>query len=123
VRDLRLIIASALALSASHLAHAVNIGFLRDAPITFFSQEEMGMFKQTVLRSLADNADGQTSRWSSTTSDSGGEVTPLDTRNVDDTTCRRTRIVNRAKGREGFGVYEFCLQPDGDWKIVSRAPN
>ena len=106
-----------LAIGTSVGAYAFNTRFLRDAPITLFSKQDLQLFQQTVMRSLAHNADGQTTRWSSATTDSNGEITPLDTRTVDKTTCRRTRIVNRAQGRDGHGVYEFCQQPDGDWKI------
>lgn len=101
-------------------AHALNTAFLREAPIAFFSKDDLDLFRDTVMLTLVRNADGETAKWQSTTTDSNGEVTPLDTRSIDGTTCRRTRILNRAKGREGQGVYELCRQPNGEWKVVNR---
>ena len=109
-----------VAISSAADAYAFNTAFLREAPIAFFSKDDLDLFRDTVMLALVRNADGETTKWKSSTTDSNGEITPLDTHEVDGAACRRTRIVNRAKGREGTGVYELCRQEDGDWKVVNR---
>ena len=107
-------------LCAAPSTHALNTGFLRDAPSALFTEDDLLVFEAAVLQAVSDNADNEMLSWQSTDTDSRGEITPLDTKTANGLTCRRTRIVNYARGTEGEGVYELCQQPDGDWKIVSR---
>jgi len=116
------ILSALVALVLAAQAHAFNTAFLRDAPVGLFTKDDLLVFKAAVLQAVAENADGEMLSWQSSDTDSRGEVTPLDTKTVKGATCRRTRIVNHARGRNGEGVYELCQQPDGDWKIVSPAP-
>jgi surface antigen len=101
-------------------AYALNIDFIRGAPMTLFTEDDRLVFEAAVLQAVSDNADNEMMSWQSTDTDSRGEVTPLDSKTVDGLTCRSTRIVNHAKGKDGAGVYELCQQSNGDWRIVSR---
>jgi surface antigen len=95
-------------------AWAFNTSFLRDAPLAYFTDKDWTLFKDTLTKALDGGADGAAAHWGNSSSGSGGEVTPLDTRQVNGVTCRQTRIVNRAQGLTAQGDYQMC-KVDGEW--------
>ncbi len=96
---------------------AFNTSFLRDAPLAYFTDTDWSMFKDTLYKALNETADGVAERWSNASSGSSGEVTPLNTREVNGMTCRETRLVNRAQGLSAAGDYLLCKAADGEWTI------
>ena len=110
-----LCLAAVVVLPAS--VRAFNTSFLRDAPLAYFSDTDWSMFKDTLFKALNENADGTTAHWNNASSGSSGEVTPLDTREVNGMTCRDTRIVNRAQGLSAQGEYPLCKAADGEWTM------
>jgi hypothetical protein len=122
LRQMRTTVLLALLCPAAS-AYALNLDFIRGAPVTLFTADDLLVFEAAVLQAVSDNADNEMLSWQSTDTDSRGEVTPLDSKTVDGLTCRSTRIVNHAKGKDGTAVYELCQQPNGDWRFVSRARN
>jgi surface antigen len=98
-------------------AWAFNTSFLRDAPLAYFTDKDWSLFKDTLDRALNGGGDGATSRWDNPSSGSSGEVTPLDTRQVDGMTCRNTRIVTSAQGLTARGEYQLCKAADGEWTL------
>ena len=108
-------LASAAVLPAS--VWAFNTSFLRQAPLSYFTDTDWSMFKDTLYKALNDNADGAAAQWNNASSGSGGEVTPIKTREVNGMTCRETRLVNRAQGLSATGEYLLCKTADGEWTI------
>ena len=117
---MRKIIALVLLVSAAvgpASVSAFNTTFLRDAPLAYFTDKDWSLFKDTLFGALDGGADGATARWANPSSGSSGEVTPLDTRQVNGMTCRDTRIVTRAQGLTAQGDYRLC-KADGEWTFV-----
>jgi surface antigen len=113
---------AALCLAAVVLpAYAWNTSFLREAPLAYFTDKDWSLFKDALYRALNDGADGAAVAWSNPSSGAGGEVTPLNTREVDGMRCRNTRLVSRAQGLNGQGEYLLCKTADGEWTIGGPA--
>ena len=96
---------------------AFNTSFLRDAPLAYFTDTDWTMFKSALDKALDENADGVAARWNNSSSGSSGEVTPLNTHEVNGKTCRETRLVNRAQGLSAAGTYLLCKAADGEWTM------
>jgi len=106
---------SAMALPAA--TWAFNTSFLRDAPLAYFTDKDWSLFRDTLNRALNEGPDGAAQRWSNPSSGASGEVTPLNTQEVNGMTCRETRLVNRAQGLSAQGDYLLCKAADGEWTI------
>jgi surface antigen len=96
---------------------AFNSSFLRQAPLAYFTDDDWSMFKEALYKALNANADGVAGRWNNPSSGSSGEVTPLNTREVNGMTCRETRLINRAQGVSAAGDYLLCKAADGEWTM------
>ena len=46
-----------VALCAAPSTHALNTGFLRDAPTALFTEDDLLVFEAAVLQAVSDNAD------------------------------------------------------------------
>jgi len=102
-------------LVGSTTAWAFNTAFLRDTPVVYFSDKDWTLFMETLNHALNDGADGATNRWENPSTGSRGEITPLDTREVNGTTCRNTRVVTSSQGLTGRSEYLLCRAADGEW--------
>jgi surface antigen len=96
---------------------AFNTSFLRDATLTRFTATDWTMFRETIDKALNDNADGVAAQWNNASSGSSGEITPLNTREVNGMTCRDTRLVNRAQGLSSTNTFLLCKTADGEWTM------
>jgi surface antigen len=96
---------------------AFNTSFLREAPLAYFTDTDWKMFKDTLYKALNQNADGAATPWNNASSGASGEITPLNTREVNGMTCRDTRIINRAQGLSAQGEYPLCKATDGEWTM------
>ena len=115
----RIRVAATLALAILFLpggASASNWRFLQDSPISQFSEEDFERFRAAGRRALDEAADGQTVEWKNPKTGAYGTIQPLDTREVDGTTCRRAEVFNSAGGTKGTSRFTFCRQEDGTWK-------
>ena len=102
-----------------HAASAYNLRFLQEAPIAQFSEEDLKQFRAALREALETGADGTTTIWENPKTDSFGQITLLDTSEVQGQTCRRVKIFNKSRGRTGESTYRFCKQPDGQWKALT----
>jgi surface antigen len=75
------------------------------------------VFRSDLDKALDENADGVAARWNNSSSGSSGEVTPLNTHEVNGKTCRETRLMNRAQGLSATGTYLLCKAADGEWTM------
>jgi len=96
---------------------AFNTSFLRDAALARFTDTDWSMFRDTLDKTLNENADGVAAQWNNASSGSSGEITPLNTREVNGMTCREARVENRAQGLTGSGNYLLCKAADGQWTL------
>ena len=108
-----------LFLASSSAAIASGVGWLGDAPIRYFNERDSEMMKSTVQRALTDNEDKVKSQWRNDETGHHGWVQPLNSRTIDDRTCRQARMYNNAGGRTANAVFTFCQQADGQWKLLN----
>jgi len=92
-----------------------NTAFLRDTPVMYFSAKDWTLFTDTLNNALNDGADGATSAWENPSTGSRGEITPVDTREVNGMRCRNTRVVTSAQGLTARSDYLLCRAADGEW--------
>jgi surface antigen len=102
--------------SASLPAAATNLAFLKDAPISRFTKQDMKLFEQTLNDALEKSADGDVKTWSNPDTQAGGEIKTLKSFKRGALPCRRLAIRNSAKGLTASGEYSLCKQPKGEWK-------
>ena len=77
----------------------------------------MEMFTNTLYGGLDETSDGETLIWTNPDTQAGGSVKYLESRHKDESLCRRVEITNRAKGREGNGIYIFCKDASDKWRV------
>jgi surface antigen len=103
------------------LASALDMRWLADSPVRYFSDQDWEKAEAATRKALDDAADGETVEWEG---DSGnrGSITPTSTTQKGGTTCRNAKIVNQAKGMTGGGEFEYCRNPDGTWAVNQKSP-
>lgn len=105
-----------LALPTALLAAQWN--WLRNAPANYLTEQDWEILSSTVEAMLDTGDDGKEVTWNNPDTGHQGTVTPLDTTDEQGVPCRNTRVFTSAGGVTNSGVYRFCRQPDGTWKIV-----
>ncbi len=107
----------ALFSSFSPTALAINLGFLDQAPIRFFTQSDTELMTRTVDDVLDSAADGETRDWRNEETGNSGDVAAIRSFNHQDMSCRQVRISNQARGTTGNATYDIC-KVDGTWKVL-----
>ncbi|MGV6825540.1 MAG: RT0821/Lpp0805 family surface protein [bacterium] len=97
-------------------AQAVNWGWLQDAPVQSFTDQDWELFRQTARNAVDTLPDGESSSWENPDSRNGGSVTVLKTLEETDQHCRMIEIINRTNGNTGTSRSTVCRQADGSWK-------
>lgn len=98
-------------------AYASNFTFLETAPIAEFTPADTAMFENAIDTALNEKKDGEKLAWKNEKTGVSGLVNPLSTYEKNGTTCRKLRIVNRAKNKIAESVYKFCKK-DGEWVAI-----
>jgi surface antigen len=115
---LALIMGAAAAISA----HGSNLSFLGKSPISYFKPEDMQLLRQTAMKVL-DAADPNAKEsWSNAKTGASGvvEIRSQFTA-TDGATCKRLRILNKAKGLESDATYTACKYADRGWVLNTDA--
>lgn len=102
-------------------AGAFNLGYLRDTPLSYFTDEELATFADRLRTSLDESAEDERVQWGEPDNPhaASGSITVIDSEERSDgTICRRVRIENHAGGRFGGGVYRFCRDENGEWALA-----
>ena len=102
--------------------YAANLWFARDMPISQMTEADIAIMSSAIDQTLANVDDGVTQRWGNPKTDAGGALTPLSTSEEGGTLCRQLEIANEAGGKTDRGVYGFCRQADGAWKLRPTSP-
>ena len=102
-------------------AQAVNLKWLEYSPVRFFTDRDWELARSAADSAIGDAEDGGAVTWRNPESGHYGSVTPVSTLKRDGRRCRELAIENHARGLTGGGIYLFCLQPDGQWKIEAQA--
>jgi surface antigen len=94
-----------------------GLGFLSKSPFAYFTSEDTALFKKTLFDVLDNQPDGKTVTWSNQKTGHSGKIKSTKSYTVDKSPCRTIKFFNSANGVTGQGVFEFCKQKDGSWKI------
>jgi len=100
-------------------AAAQNIGFLRDAPISFMNKDDTALLTRNYQEALDSLPDGHTNAWSNPKTGHSGTATPLKTMKDAGRNCRLLEVTNSAGGQSGRSEWTFCKTKDG-WKTSGR---
>lgn len=113
-------IAMLAALTLPLLANAAGLGFLKNSPISYFSDADLKMMNGAVLEVL-NAADATTVReWANPRSGYSGKVQGMGKfRTADGLECRKLKVWNQAKGIESESVYPVCRAAGSDWRLAS----
>jgi len=108
-----------LALSLLAFASAAqNLGFLKRSAASELTREDEAYLQEALRKALDEAPDRQQVDWTNPDNGHFGNVTPLDTHEDFDTTCRTIRVFTSAGGREGGGRYRLCLADDQTWRFA-----
>jgi len=97
---------------ASTAAAAQNLGFLKSSAAAELTSDDEAFLDEAFRAALDDAPDNEQVDWRNPDTGHFGHVTPLDTHEDFDTTCRTIRLFTSAGGREGGGRYRLCLADD-----------
>ena len=105
-------------------AHAANLGFLNNTPMSFMNQADYNSLQNAVRDAVEHKADGETVNWSNEGSRNStrinSTITPSNTQKEGDKTCRDTEVVITAKGQSMTLRPHFCRVGEGAWKFQKQ---
>jgi len=99
---------------------AAGVGWLENAPIRYFSEEDTQLMKSMLQSALSDNADGIKSEWVNPETGHKGSITPVNSKKIQGLSCRDVEMFNSAGGRTADSKHTFCQNEDGDWKLANK---
>ncbi len=106
-------------LMISSVSYSTNLRFLNEsAPAFHYTDEDFSILMDTVQKALTEKADGGKLVWENPKTGHNGLVNPLNTYEKNGVTCRKTRIINKAKDKIAETFFNLCKQPSGEWKVA-----
>ena len=113
---------TASVLVASQSLMAFQLRWLNFSPVSYFTDKDWEIAKETARNALDNTADGETVSWDNPDSKNRGSMTPVSTSNVDGKSCRAMKIENHSRnGMSGSGVYDFCKDAENKWRIAPKS--
>ena len=108
--------------AAAISAYGSNLGFLGKSPIAYFKPDDMQLMRQSATKVLDAAEPNAKESWSNPKTGASGlaEVRGQFTA-TDGATCKRLRILNKAKGLESDATYTACKYPDRGWVMNTDA--
>ena len=104
------------------LAVASNLSFLDKATVSKFKEEDVKLLMETVDKVLASTDPKAALSWSNPkTGNSGNISTVLQFTSTDGHSCKRLRVLNRAKAMENTAEHTVCAVPDRGWLLNPEA--
>ena len=116
--------ATLLALSAAlapPLARGMDLSFLGQAPLRFFSDQDLRLMGDAMDQALNDAEDGESISWSNEQTGNSGTIKPLRGFSHQGLDCRRVEIINRAKKAtrgDATSRVDYC-KADETWRVLS----
>jgi surface antigen len=109
-------------IAASGIADAqASSAAFKDTPVARLNAEDLSLMKAKVLQALVSAPGSPESQWTNAATKASGRVTPLDRHVWKEMQCRHVRIANTWSGQTAEGVYRFCEQAAGRWKLTGLA--
>ena len=108
--------------AAALSAYGSNLSFLGKSPIAYFKPDDMQLMRQSAMKVLDAAEPNAKESWSNPKTGASGlaEVRSQFTA-TDGATCKRLRILNKAKGLESDATYTACKYPDRGWVMNTDA--
>jgi hypothetical protein len=115
---------AATLLMVAHPAHAANLGFLHDTPISYMKDRDIESIKKAVIDELDNRQDGESSTWNN-----GGLGNPVkldatlkvdNTQKTDARTCRTVAVTLNGKGQSMNLLPVFCREGTAAWQLQKR---
>lgn len=97
-------------------AHAVNLSFLKNAPVAAFTDEDITIAQDHIRDVLNNGKKGEVVQWENPNTGAIGKYTLLNTYQRDGATCRRVKVMHSAKGRRGESTHTLCQTAAGTWR-------
>ena len=117
------LIASCVVL-AGGAAHAANLGFLNNTPITYMKQRDLQALNQAAHTALDTKQDGESLDWNNEGAGNpvaiNGTITPSDTKKDGDRTCRKLTMVAYAKGQTQSWAPTVCKADGAKWALLKQ---
>jgi surface antigen len=103
-------------------APAGNLTFLKQAPVSYFNDEDMRMLKEAVQQVLDDSNVKASKTWSNPATGNHGKVEGRSAfKTAAGVSCKRVRVTNHASGVDGQATYTVCKDPERDWVVDQNA--
>jgi surface antigen len=104
-------------------AQAGNLGFLNQAPVSHFSDEDMRLLKEAVGQAMQDENSRAKKTWANADTGNSGEIESWGTfKTAAGVTCKRVRVTSHAKGGiNGKGTYTVCQDAERGWVVDPTA--
>ena len=96
---------------------ATIMSFLKNAPISEYSSEELDIMEKNIYKALDTLADGETREWQSSNPKNNGKVTIIKTLKNTEKNCRQAEIINKTTVQKGTINFIFCKNKNDQWKI------
>ena len=109
---------------AGGAAHAANLGFLNNTPITYMKQPDLQALNNAAHSALDTEQDGESLDWNNEGAGNSvainGTITPSNTKKDGDRTCRKLTMVARAKGQTQTWAPTVCKTDGGKWALLKQ---
>jgi len=90
---------------------------MKNSAFSRFSVADQGLMMAQIHKAIASPVDGEAFEWKSEKSRASGVVTALERGKFKGLECRNLRIANAWGSLKEEGVFRFCEQPQGQWKL------
>ncbi len=108
---------------AGQPTHASNLGFLNQAPVSHFNDEDMRLLKEAVSQAMQDENSRAKKTWANADTGNSGEIESWGAfKTAAGATCKRVRVTSHAKGGiNGKGTYTVCQDAERGWVVDPTA--
>ncbi|MDX1432538.1 MAG: RT0821/Lpp0805 family surface protein [Gammaproteobacteria bacterium] len=101
-------------------SQASNLRFLEYSPSAYFNDEDWKLMRAAVSDALDNKPAGETVTWRNDDTGHHGAITPLESFEQFNTTCRKVRVSNEAGDVKATRLVNLCKDiKSGEWKIVN----
>jgi surface antigen len=109
---------ASISLLCTGAASGANYGFLKDSPISSFTEEDVAMMMKAADDALNDATPHAKREWRNPTTGNSGQMEVLRSFQLKDgTSCRTLQVFNKAKAAENRATHSVCKSADGTWMI------
>ena len=120
VSTLGVMLAVLLVSSGAHAA--AGLRFLRESPLSRFTEQDFDLLRKAAGVVLSAEANGASEEWANPATGNSGRITSVSRFTAtDERPCARLKIDARSTEFDGSWTYTVCRGADGDWLIDGTA--